>query len=184
MKQIGQWIKSFFTKLILFLVLGASLQLPHFIETYELQLQGRINELSWQINNIERLALEAQIPIQEYIQTLSANEDEKVSKLGQNLSATLSRYDRFKKAKDAIHDAAAWRRLLLFLFYYDHELAVDSYQDFEWGLSLTMESLVMVPVGFLLGAGVYAILAIFLSALASFFLGPFRKKKKLELPEQ
>lgn len=125
-------------------------QLPLFIEQYEMRLSGHVQESALLVKELERNAGVANKTLPEYIQKLLKNDDRDVLLAGQLLQNALTRNKDLTYALNRLMNANAFTRPFVFLLHLQGDVVTETYQNFTFGLSLTLETLLYAAIGLLM----------------------------------
>ena len=125
-------------------------QLPLFIEQYEMRLSGHVQESALLVKELERNAGVANKTLPEYIQKLLKNDDRDVLLAGQLLQNALARNKDLTYALTRLLNANPFTRPFVFLFHLQGDVVTETYQNFTFGLSLTLETVLYAAIGLLM----------------------------------
>lgn len=168
------WILRWIDRLLV--VLGALLflQMPVFMQQYELQLAGHRDELQYQVAEMQKAASHSGKNLDNYIKKFIASEDVDFARQGEIMSAMLLRWQNFSEAAQALKKSSVWSHPFVFVKYLNYEIAKSTLQTFRVGISLTYEGIIYGLIGMFAGYFCFACLRKFVSL----FLALFSRKKK------
>ncbi|MDF2550362.1 MAG: hypothetical protein K0S07_1429 [Chlamydiales bacterium] len=130
-------------------------QLPTFIQQYTQRLGGHLEELGHFISRWRELAAFSEKNLPEYIASFVGSSNLDVSRQGQLMEESLTRFNELSTAYAALSNAGPFQKPLFFFRYLDPLVAKGTWQVFQPGLPSPMEIVV------------YAVLGLFLSSLLS-----------------
>lgn len=154
------------------------MQFPMFMEQYSIRLSGHVNELDYQVRQIERTAKASGKDLQKYIEKFTSSKDADFAKQGKLIQEMVIRKEKLSNALYVILDANVITRPFVFLFRCDWEIVRATASSYQIGLAITLESIVYGIVGIMLGYIIYQALANFCSRFSE-GIRRARKREKL-----
>ncbi len=142
-------MRVFLAKILAVALVILFLQMPFFIMQYMHHLEGHLVELTVYREELLHLAQRNNLALPDYVSHFYTNPDKIVSGQGAFMQSYLERYEHFKEALSAFKDAMPWSRPFVFLRYVDGKVFGETISSFQLGLSLSLESLCYLAVGFL-----------------------------------
>ncbi|MCX6994634.1 MAG: DUF2937 family protein [Chlamydiae bacterium] len=153
-------MRVFLTKILGFLIIILFLQMPFFIMQYMSHLEGHLAELTLYREELLQLAKKNHLALPDYVAHFHTNPDRIFSSQGAFMQNYLERYEYFKEAWIAFQGARPWGRPMVFLRYIDRKVFAETTASFQFGLSLSLESLCYFAVGSLCSLFIYNILRV------------------------
>lgn len=136
----------------------AFMQIPQYMQAYTLSLAGRVAELSYQVDQITHAAKKSGKTLQEFIQKFQSSTDADFSSQGFFMEGMVKRLTELSDALAAIQTSNPFFRPFTFLSHFNYDISQTALKDFQFGLSLSWESLIFALLGMLFGMGAYALL--------------------------
>lgn len=171
---------KWFTLLIdrLFVLCGAIAfsQAPLFMQQYTSHLAGHTAELHFQVTALEKTAESSQKTLTEYIKKFSESQDSDFSRQGHFMQNLVDRWQLFHSAYTNLLTASVFSKPLYFIAQMNQEIAIATWNSYEFGLPFTIEGLFYAFIGMLFGYAVFSSLARILWN----FTNLFRSKKTNE----
>lgn len=124
-------------------------QLPLFIEQYEMRLSGHVQESTLLVQELEKTAGKANRTLPEYIHKLLKADDHEASLAGGLFENALKRNKELVNAFTKLINANAFTKPFVFLLHIQRDVMSETYQDFTFGLSLTLETVLYALIGLL-----------------------------------
>lgn len=139
----------------IFAVVGALLfaQAPLFIQQYIQQLVGHVDELRWQVRELERLAGDK--GVEAYVQKFMNHPDPDFSGYGGLIHATFTRFTEMTATYQTLTEASIFSKPFLFVATLKPEVFRSTFAHYDLGLPLTVEGAVYGFIGMLVGMGLY-----------------------------
>ncbi|MEI6861828.1 MAG: DUF2937 family protein [Verrucomicrobiota bacterium] len=134
-------LERFFDRALCVAGAAACAQLPEFMQHYLQRLGGHLDEARRQLAIFSRTAQEAGLTLQQYVERLSGNADHVAARTGSIVHDLAGRVDELAAAEAALRGASAWSRPILFLRYFDREIADGTWTVFRPALPMTLEGL-------------------------------------------
>ncbi len=163
MESIKRYIGSFFgsvaERLVVFFVALFLSQAPQYMNLYLNVLSGAKAAHEKSVATLTEKAQELDMTVQQFIDDLLKSESKVSKNSGQVHQKQLADFENTKRAFEALKNATAFTRPFVFLKYVDWSLAKNV--QFQPAFPLTLESLVYVLVGIILGMLLYRALLFF-----------------------
>ncbi len=134
------------------------IQLPFFITQYTHQLRGHIDELKWQVEQMEMAASFSGKSLEQYIAKFIKNEDQDFANQGIMMRTVTHRFEKLSHAWTQLKNSSAVTRPFAFFRYLQLDIFSATFQEFKMGISFTWESLVFGLLGIFLGSGLCSLL--------------------------
>jgi hypothetical protein len=148
-------MKHWTTKIIdrVFVVIGALifLQMPLFMQQYQLQLVGHVDELQWQIDSIREVAFESGKTLEQFIQKFTSSDDRDFSRQGEIMSQMVARWEKMSAALKALSQASVISRPMTFMFYFQYDVGRSAIKSFTFGIPFNFEGLCYAVLGMIAG---------------------------------
>lgn len=128
---------------------------PEFMQQYLQRLGGHLAEARRQLAAFEATASQSGITFDRLVSQTSASPDQAIARLAGTLTDTARRVSELQGAHDALLQAAAWERPLVFLRHMDLTIARATAAIFKPAVPTTAEGLVYA------GAGMLCLLALY-----------------------
>lgn len=158
-RYIGSFFGSLAERLAVFFVALFLSQAPQYMNLYLNVLSGAKAAHEKSVATLAEKAKELEMTTQEFINDLLKS-DSKVSKSsGQVHQKQVADFEHTKKAFEALKNATPFTRPFVFIKYVDWSLAKNV--QFQPAFPLTLEALVYVLVGIILGMILYRVLMFF-----------------------
>lgn len=159
----------------IFAVIGAFLfsQVPQFCHQYVLILSGHVSELNYQVHLMEQTALLAKKNLPEFIEKFLASSDFDFNAQGKMMKATLDRWQGLSEALQGLSRASPLTRPIVFMKHFNWQLSKETLQQFNFGISFTVEAVLYACIGVLIGFVFFRFLTLFFR-----FLIPMNYRKK------
>lgn len=163
MQAIKNYIGGFFGSLlerifVFFMALFLS-QAPQYMNLYLNVLSGAKAAYEKSVKEIAEKAGELGMSTKEFIDDLTKSQSQAAKKSGELHQNQIRNFESAKKAFDAIKNASPFVRPFIFLKHVDWALAKNV--QFQPALPFTLESLIYVIVGIILGMVLYRLLAFY-----------------------
>lgn len=141
------------------IILGAVLffQFPVFMQQYQHQLIGHVNELKWQLNILEHTAKKSGKSLEHYIKKFSEHSDRDFSNQGAVMQGIKTRYTKLSAALTRLQRASIFTRPFLFFVGIDGDICGSTLKAFDPGITFSMEGAVYALLGMLLGYILYLV---------------------------
>ncbi len=124
-------------------------QLPLYMQQYEQQLIGRIDELKLQMDAFTKAANGYSLDV--YIEKFTSHSDPFFANHGKLLIALTERYNTLKSSYVSLESASVFSKPFLFLTHVKADIASSTWSHFDLGLPLTSEGAVYALIGVLIG---------------------------------
>lgn len=155
----GRHVLGIFDNLVdrILCVVGAVLfsQGPEFMQQYLQRLGGHLDEARRQVAGFHKTAQEAGLSLDQLIGQTSANHDPAVARLSGVMTDAVDRVLTLQSAHDALLQAAAWERPLVFLRHLDVSIARATGAVYQPAVPTTLEGLAYALAGMLFALAVY-----------------------------
>ena len=137
----------------IFAVIGAFLfaQIPQFYQQYTTLLSGHLAELAFQIAQMEASAKSTDKTLNQLIQKFLASKDTDFYNQGVFMKTIVDRWTNFMDAMLALNEASFLGRPFTFIKYFDWQVSKETFHQFTFGFSFTIESLLYAIVGIFIG---------------------------------
>lgn len=166
--MVKRCIQKILERIIISLCVILCMQLPFFIIQYMHQLRGHVDELKWQVEQMEMSASLSGKNLDQYISKFTKNADHDFANQGLMMRAAVHRFEKLSHAWVQLKDSSIFTRPFVFFRYVQLDIFSATFKDFKMGISFTVESFVYGLIGIFIGSG--------LCPLISFFFN--RKKRK------
>lgn len=141
-------------------ILGAFtfLQFPQFYLQYVHELYGHISELKYQVNLFEQAAHFSGKTLTEWIIKFTQNEDYDIVLQGKLLQDMVERLKFLQQSATTLETSSFLGKPFEFIRWADQTIAYETWQNFEWGLSFSLEGMEYAGIGLILGYIVFKVL--------------------------
>lgn len=129
------------------------MQLPFFITQYAHQLKGHVDELKWQVEQMESAASFSGKNLDQYISKFTKNSDRDFASQGVMMRAMKQRFEKLSYAWLKLKESSAFTRPFVFFRYMQSDVFAATCKEFKMGISFTLESIVFALIGILIGSG-------------------------------
>lgn len=126
-------------------------QLPVFVDEYSKHLEGHVSEAKRAVEQLQKAAEQSRKTLDEYIEKFEKNDDSDVASQGSIMRGTQNRYEFLKKASLSIRETNIFVRPIIFTWYMDHEIMIETVHSFSPGLLFTKEMVAWGVIGWFLG---------------------------------
>lgn len=153
---MGKWLVKWMDRI--FVVAGALvfLQAPLFIQQYQQQLSGHVDELRMQVDAMRMSATHSDKTLDQYIEKFTQSSDGDFSRQGELMSGMVKRLDDLSFGMAKLNEANPWSRPFLFMWYSKQDIVQTTIHSFSLGIPLTFEGLVFALVGMIIGCLLFA----------------------------
>lgn len=157
----------------LFIVAAAILfsQLPLYMQQYQQQLNGHVNELRLQLNNLKKIATQTGKSLEQYIDKFRTTGDIDFLNQAEFIEGIQHRYNNLSSSLFQLEGASVLSKPFLFVQNLDWSIAKATLASFKPGLLFTLEGVCYVLVGMVAGYLFFRLL------LFPFTLIRYRKKR-------
>lgn len=128
---------------------------PLYIDQYRNHLSGHLEELRYQMNQIEKIMGIPSFDLERTFQEMAKSAQEEVAKAGQFLAQMVDRYVSLQKGWQALEDAGPILKPFTFARHVNWDIARETCNSFTFGIPFTIDALLYAIVGGLVGWGVY-----------------------------
>jgi Protein of unknown function (DUF2937) len=148
---MGSWFGGFLDRV--FSVGGAFIfsQIPFFIQQYQQNLSGRLDELTKHVQQMRDAAKLSGKTLHQYIVKFLQSGDADFSRQGQIIQEMVDRWKELTNSSLALNEASPLTRPWEFVSHFNLEIAQSTLKSYSFGLPLTIEGLCYALVG--MGAG-------------------------------
>lgn len=160
-------IQKILERIVISLCVILCMQLPFFITQYTHQLRGHVDELEWQVKQMEKSASHSRKNLDQYISKFTKNSDDDFANQGIMMRAIVHRFEKLSHAWMQLKNSSLFTRPFVFFRYVQLDIFSATFNDFKMGISFTLESIVFGLIGIFIGSG--------LCSLATL---PFNQKKR------
>lgn len=143
--------------LLLFGIVGALLlsQFPEFFQQYTQRLGGHLDEVSAQVDGLERRAAEAGKDLRGYLRGFLLHRDVEVRREGMELQALVERRAALARSYEALAGVEQWWRAPRFVEHVDWKIAASTVRIYRPAVPVTPEAAGYAGAGFGLGALIF-----------------------------
>jgi hypothetical protein len=153
---------NFFLKFFdrFFCVIGALCfsQIPNYIKQYQNHLAGHVDELHYQIKELEKIAATSHITLQEYIHKFLIQTDQDFYSQGVYLQNLSDRYLKLFKLSLGLEEASFFTKPFYLLAHLDFSIAIQTARDFQSALPLSLEGFCYIIAGIFFGTTLFWVL--------------------------
>lgn len=138
-------------------LLGALIfiQIPGFMRQYMQRLEGAIDELSRQIQELTRLAKGNGKTLQQFIQKFLEAQDSDFHSQGEFLQGIIDRREELLHNLNSFKESSPLVKPFSFFFHIQKELASKTYQSYDLTFEFTIEGTVYLLIGLFVGYFIY-----------------------------
>jgi hypothetical protein len=155
MSKVLSWIDGFFDRIFCILFAILFLQIPHFIHEYILVLKGHIDELKHYTKLIHDAASHSDKSIEQYIHKFLQSSDHDFVRQGEVMQKMNTRLHDMTTAFNALQEASLWKKPFVLIANWQSDIGHATWSLFQFGLPLTLESIVYALAGVVVGFCVY-----------------------------
>lgn len=156
-----EWLSKMLDRIFSVFFAIILLQFPLFMEQYTTRLSGHVNELNYQISQIEDIAKGSGKTLDQFIQKFISSKDTDFSKQGKLMNSMVGRRDSLSSSLTSMINANFITRPFVFLFRSDWDIVHSTASSYQLGLSFSFESAVYALVGVFIGYYIYQFLSVF-----------------------
>lgn len=144
----------------IYAVIGAVVfaQIPLFIQQYSQQLVGREAELRFQVMAMRQSAALSGKTLEELIAKFLVNPDIDVVRQGELMKAIVSRWEGLSSSLFSLQNSNVFDRPFVFILHMNGDAFRSTFENFSFGLPLTVEGGIYAFIGLLAGFGLFAAL--------------------------
>ena len=157
MERITQSLGSLTDRIVCVIFAVLFSQAPVYMAQYEDVLSGAQMEASIKYDDLKTEAKKFGQTLDEYIDELSSNENEKVRGNAALDAQDVERYESYTAALTALHDASAFTKPFVFMSHFSSKIHSVTASQFEPNIPLTPEGLFYAFLGLLFGMGLVRI---------------------------
>lgn len=145
-------------------------QFPEFSQQYEQRLGGAVEELRHVAEDFDASAADAGLTRQQALETYDDTQNNFLAQRGEDVTATLDRYERLETQLQALENANIVTRVTDFALYYDNDIGASALEAYNPAVPVTSEGFIYAGGGVLIG---YILFALFGWAGAR----PFKRRR-------
>lgn len=146
-----RWLGNLMDRLCIVVIALLFLQLPSFMEQYTLQLQGHVAELHFQIQKMQSAAFQSGKNLSAFIEKFRSNSDVDFSRQGEIMHEMVARFSQLSFSLNALRESSPWTRWIVFIRYFDQEIAKETFATFHPGITFSYEALIYGCIGIFVG---------------------------------
>jgi hypothetical protein len=150
------------------------MQFPFFITQYTHQLRGHIDELKWQVEQMEMAASVSGKNLDQYISKFINNSDRDFANQGRIMRSLKHRFEQLYHAWLQLKNSSTLTRPFVFFSYLQFDIFSATFNQFKMGIAFTLESIVFGLIGIFIGSGLCAWIALFLNRKKKILLSPIK----------
>ena len=169
-----KWLFGFIDRICVVASALIFMQLPVFMQQYQLRLSGHIEELQLQVENMRKLASSSGNTIQQFIQKFISSQDVDFSRQGELMSNMVSRLNDLNLSYSSLENSSLLMRPFQFVLHLNYSIAIETFHSFEAGLLFSYETICYA----VLGMGVGYLICFSISRLL-FIIAPKRMQVKV-----
>lgn len=165
-----KWIGGLIDRI--FAVIGALTfsQFPLFLQQYQQHLYGHVAELQMQVQAMKNAASATGKSLQQYVVKFLNSGDQDFQHQGELINSMIQRYQKLQEGYQALHEAPLYSKPIMFLKYFDWEIAQSTWKSFEVGFSFNIEGIIYAFAGIVCGLFCYWLIRKGLKGLLKPFL--------------
>ncbi len=154
-----KWIAGFIDRI--FAVIGAFTfsQIPLFMLQYQQHLFGRIAELQMQVQAMQSTASLTDKTLHQYVFKFLNSGDIDFKNQGILMNNMIERYQHLKEGYNALQEASVYSKPIVFIKFYDHDIAHSTWHLYEMGFSFSFECLAYAVLGIAIGLMCYRLIS-------------------------
>jgi len=149
------WVKRIF---IVLMALAFS-QFPAFENSYSQNLAGHVDELRYQMDQIEEIATRSGKTVDEFIHKFESNSDADFQRLGTWMRELRARLIALENAQFNLEKASRVARPFVFMLYSDKIIAKSAFQKYRFSVPISVEGVVWAVLGAFVGYLVFSVFA-------------------------
>ena len=158
--MLKRCVQKTLERIVISLCVILSMQLPFFITQYTHQLKGHLDELKWQVQQMERSALLSGKNLDQYISKFINHSDRDFANQGSMMRRVSDRFEKLSHAWMQLNNSSLFNRPFMFIRYMQLDVFYATIDHFKMGISFTLESIIYGLIGILLGSGFYSVVAL------------------------
>lgn len=124
---------------------------PQFIDQYRNHLTGHVEELKYQLVQMQSFTNTTAFNLEETINKWASSVHDEVSRSGQFMQQLYQRYQDFSASLRALNEANPIMLPFSFLRHFNGEIAKETCADFNLGVPITIDALLYALLGGLFG---------------------------------
>lgn len=136
----------------------AASQFPEYSQQYEQRLGGAVDELRVIVEKFDASAAESGLTRQQALDAYEETGNTFLTLQGQDVGATIARYDRLETQLKALENANFVSRITDFARYYDADIGARALDSYNPAVPVTTEGFTYAGVGVLFGYTLFALL--------------------------
>lgn len=166
----SRYIEKLIERILISLSVILWMQFPFFLTQYVHQLKGHLDELKWQVEQMEASASRSGKNLDQYITKFVKNADKDFANQGEMMRKVVHRFEKLSHAFFQLKNSTAFTRPFVFFRYLQLDIVSATLSNFKMGISFTAESILFGLVGLFFGAGLYRLVKWVLFRYRSFSL--------------
>ncbi len=155
--MLKRCVQKMFERIVISLCAILCMQLPFFITQYTHQLKGHLDELKWQVEQMERSASLSGKNLDQYISKFLTNSDRDFANQGTMMRDVTHRFEKFSYAWMQLNNSSVITRPFVFFRCMQLDIVYATLSHFKMGISFALESLIFGLIGIFLGSGLCAV---------------------------
>lgn len=172
------WISNMLDRICAVLVAILFMQMPMFIDQYSIRLSGHVDELNYQTQAIQQLAIKSNKSMNAYVEKFIRSTDIDFSNQGKFILDLEKRKEKLKHSLTSLTQANLFTRPFIFLFNSDWTIVHATCINYQVGISFTLESIIYALIGVFVGYYLYKLF----SSFGRRIVNGFRRAKNREKP--
>lgn len=172
------WISNMLDRICAVLAAILFMQMPMFVDQYSLRLSGHVDELTYQTQAIQQLAIKSNKSLSAYMDKFIRSTDIDFSSQGKFMLELEKRKEKLKHSLTALTQANLFTRPFIFLFNSDWGIVRATCDNYQIGISFTLESIFYALIGVFVGYYFYRLL----SSFGRRVVNGFRRAKNRDKP--
>lgn len=141
-------------------------QAPSFLQQYQQQLTGRIEELKWQVKVMEESASLTGKNLQEYINKFLINDDLDFRHQGEMMKNSLDRLNSYLNQLNGLELSTPFGKPFIFVQNHDWNIIKSTWANFQFNVPITVEAALYGLFGMVI---FYSIFSLFKSIVKPVF---------------
>ncbi|MCB1212705.1 MAG: DUF2937 family protein [Chlamydiia bacterium] len=154
MAMLG-WIRTWLDRVACVIGAVTFAQLPEFFKQYQIALSARLDEVKFQVTQVETAASETGKTLTAYIDKFLTSSDPDFSRQGLILQQLHQRLVELSEGLQAIQSATPLTRPLVILSQFQSEVAGRVLEQFHWGFPLSFEGISYAMIGLIVGYALF-----------------------------
>ncbi|MDF2577742.1 MAG: hypothetical protein K0S74_1226 [Chlamydiales bacterium] len=178
--MISKWIGRIISRVFCLLGAFATAQFPAFVHQYLKHLQGHIQELNLYVDSLTRLAIISNKSLEVYIDKFIQSADPDFSGQGLFMQKQVLRWKEFSTSYERILNASLTSKPFVFTYELNHEIAEESWNSFQFSLSLNWDTALYATCGALMGFILFNLIRYIIQRITGLFYNPQTSVRELE----